>query len=125
MYGICGTCTYLVSDCLGQSVYLLRTTCWGTGCAGLLLYMKHQTHIITVKPVYKGHPRDNIKVAVMSRWPFYTGSFTHKMILWDLEIVAFIAGDTGGYYSRFYCSYICELLLSVSFFHKFVQSETH
>ena len=35
----------------------------------------------TVKPVYKGHPRHQAKVAVMSRWPLYTGSFTHKMVL--------------------------------------------
>ena len=62
--------------------------------------------VTTVKPVYKGHPRDQTKVAVMSRWPFYTGSLTHNMVLWDFEIVAFISRGllyTGGHYSRFYC----------------------
>ena len=58
----------------------------------MLIWSDKYTDIqYTVKPVYKGHPRDQTKVAVMSRWPFYTGSKTHKMILWDLEIVVFIS----------------------------------
>ena len=63
----------------------------------------------TVKPVYHGYPRDKTNVAVMSRWPFYTGSLTHKFVLWDLKTVAFISSGllyTGGHYSRFYCIYI-------------------
>ena len=52
--------------------------------------MMYQQNSNTAKPVYKGHPRDQTKVAVMSRWPFYTGLFTHKTVLWDLEF-----GNTG------------------------------
>ena len=53
-----------------------------------LIFSMHIQH--AVKPVYKGHPRDQTKVAVMSRWHFYAGPFTHKMLLWELEIVAYI-----------------------------------
>ena len=45
------------------------------------------------------------KVAVMNMWTFYTGSITHKMVVWDFDIVAFISRGllyTGGHYSRFY-----------------------
>ena len=30
-------------------------------------------YIYTVKPVYNGHPRDWTKLAVIHRWPLYTG----------------------------------------------------
>ena len=62
-----------------------------------------------MKSVNKGHPKDQTKVAVMSRWPSHTGSLTHKMVLWDLEIVVFISSGllyTDGHYNRFYCMFI-------------------
>ena len=30
-------------------------------------------YIYTVEPVYNGHPRDWTKLAVIHRWPLYTG----------------------------------------------------
>ena len=32
-----------------------------------------QIYIYTVEPVYNGHPRDWTKLAVIHRWPLYTG----------------------------------------------------
>ena len=40
--------------------------------------MDRSLHI--VKPVYKGHSKNQTKVAVMTRWPFYTGSVIHKIV---------------------------------------------
>ena len=30
-------------------------------------------YIYTVEPVYNGHPKDWTKLAVIHRWPLYTG----------------------------------------------------
>ena len=63
--------------------------------------------ISILKPMYKGHPMDQTEVAVISRWSFYTGSFIHKVVLRDLEIVAFKSRGLfytgGGHYTRLYC----------------------
>ena len=32
-----------------------------------------EIYIYTVEPVYNGHPRDWTKLAVIHRWPLYTG----------------------------------------------------
>ena len=88
---------------------------------------------------YEYHPGDQTKMTVLSRWPFYRGSFIHEILLWDLEIVAndcsiqvatiacfnvmaFISGwllYTGSHYDMFYCTwyvwFFCVMLFCVVF----------
>ena len=75
-----------------QSRILLIEFSLGFYVTRIIYVETHQNRKIkhTVKPVCEDHPGDQKTVAVMSRWPFYTRSFTHKMVHWNLEIVAFI-----------------------------------
>ncbi len=46
--------------------------------------------MLTVKPVYNGHPWDPKIVAVVDRWSLFRGSLYYKNDNWAFLMVAFV-----------------------------------
>ena len=56
----------------------LSTSC--TACQILVLRNVHQyVTTCTVKPANTGHSRETERVAIIDRWPLFTGSLTQKL----------------------------------------------